>query len=86
MQRVRLHQQALKLDAIQELAQGLDLAAVVGGVGALGDRYAQAVGVQAHLGDKTSCAGGRRFQRSNPAASCHRTPECQPLQAHQAAL
>ncbi len=58
MQRVRLHEQALELDAIEKLAQGLDLAAAVGGVGALGDRHVQAVGIQAHLGDETRCAGG----------------------------
>ena len=46
MQRVGLHQQAVELDAIQQLAQGRDLAAGIGGVGVLGNRNAQRVGVQ----------------------------------------
>lgn len=39
MQRVSLDQQAAELDAIEEFAQGTDLTAGVGGVGALGDRH-----------------------------------------------
>jgi len=58
MQRVRLHQQTVQFDAIQELPQGRDLAAAIGGVGALGDGHAQRVGVEAHLGNETRCAGG----------------------------
>jgi len=58
MQCVRLHQQPLELHAIQQLAQRGDLTAGIGGVGALGDGHTQAVGVEAHLGDKTRCAGG----------------------------
>jgi len=56
MQRVGLHQQAIELDTIEELAQGRNLAAGIGGVGVSGDRYPKGVGVQAHLGDKTRCA------------------------------
>ena len=58
MQRIRLHQQSLELHPIEELTQGLDLTAGIGGVGALGDRDAQAVGVETHLSDKTRCARG----------------------------
>jgi len=58
MQRVRLHQQPTELDAIEQLAQSLDLAATVGGVGVLGDRHAEAVGIQAHLGNEPGGAGG----------------------------
>ena len=58
MQRVGLHEKALELDAIQELTQGCDFTTGIGGVGALGDRHAQAVGIQAHLGDVD--AVGRR--------------------------
>lgn len=43
MQRVGLHQQAVELDAIEELAQGRDLAAGIGGVGVLGDRHPKGV-------------------------------------------
>jgi hypothetical protein len=50
--------QLLKLPAIQQLAQRRDLTAGIGGVGALGDGHTQAVGVEAHLGDKTPSAGG----------------------------
>jgi len=39
MQRVGLHQQAIELDTLEELAQSRDLAAGIGGVGVLGDRY-----------------------------------------------
>ena len=58
MQRVGLHQQATELHAIEQLAQSADLAAAVGGVGVLGEGHAEAVGIQAHLGDKPGCAGG----------------------------
>ena len=58
MQRVGLHQQATELHAIEELPQGLDLAADICGVGVLSDGHAQAVGVQARLGDVD--AVGRR--------------------------
>ena len=57
MQRVRLHQQTFQFDSFQELPQGSDLAAGVGGVGALGDGHAQRVGVETHLSNKTHCAG-----------------------------
>ena len=57
MQRVGLHQQAVEINAIQQLAQGRDLAAGIGGVGVLGNRHAKGVGEQAHLGDKPRCAG-----------------------------
>ena len=58
MQRVSLHQQPTELHAIEQLPQSLDLAAAVGGVGALSDRDAEAVGIQAHLGDEARCASG----------------------------
>ena len=64
MQRVGLHQQAIELDTIEELAQDRDLAAGIGGVGVLGNRNAQRVGVQAHLGDKTRCARGGLIDRT----------------------
>lgn len=50
MQRVRLHQQPLELNAIEQLAQCRDLAAGIGGIGALGNGHPQAVGIQAPLG------------------------------------
>jgi len=56
MQRVSLHQKTLEVHTIEELAQGLDLTAGIGGVGALGDRYAQAVGLETHLSDKSRCS------------------------------
>ena len=58
MQRIRLQQQATELNAIEQLAQSGDLAAAVGGVGVLSDRHAEAVGIQAHLGNEPGCAGG----------------------------
>jgi hypothetical protein len=64
MQRVGLHQQAVELDAIQQLAQSRDLAAGIGGVGVLGNRNAQRVGVQAHLSDKTRCARSGLIDRT----------------------
>jgi hypothetical protein len=57
MQRVGLHQHTLKLDRLQQLAQSLDLAAGISGVGGLGDRHAQRLGIEAHLGNETRCAG-----------------------------
>jgi hypothetical protein len=58
MQRVRLHQLPVQFHPIQELTQGRDLDAGVGGEGALGDRDAQRVGVETHLGNETRSAGG----------------------------
>ena len=58
MQRVRLNQKSFQLHAIEELPQGRDFSAGVGGVGALGDRHAQRVRVEAHLGNVD--AVGRR--------------------------
>ena len=58
MQRIRLHQHSLELHPIQQLAEGRDLTAGIGGVGGLGNRHAQAVGIQAHLGNVD--AVGRR--------------------------
>ena len=66
MQRIRLHQQpnsygegcAYELHAVQQLAQRCDLAAGIGGVGALGNGHAEAAGVEACLGDVD--AVGRR--------------------------
>ena len=57
MQRVSLNQHTLKLHCLQQLAQGLDLATGIGGVGGLGNRHAQRLGVEAHLSDETCCAG-----------------------------
>jgi hypothetical protein len=56
MQRVGLHQDPVKLHRLQQLAQGLDFAAGISGVGGLGDRHTQALGVEAHLGDEPRCA------------------------------
>ena len=64
MQRVGLHQQAVELDAIQQLAQGRDLASGIGGVGVLGNRHPKGVGVQAHLSDKTRCARSGLIDRT----------------------
>jgi len=41
MQRVGLHQDPLELHRLQQLAQGLDFATGVGGIGGLGDRHAE---------------------------------------------
>jgi hypothetical protein len=57
MQRVRLHQQSLELYPIEELPQGRDLTADIGGIGALGDHHAKAVRVETHLCDKIRCDG-----------------------------
>jgi hypothetical protein len=75
MQSVCMNQQAIELDAIDELAQGRDLVAVIGGVGVMDDRYPKGVGVQAHLSDKNA-RRQRRFYRSNPAGSCRLSPAC----------
>ena len=58
MQGVRLHQHPIELNTIQQLAQGLDFPAGISGIGALGDGHAEAVGIEAHLGDVD--AVGRR--------------------------
>ncbi len=51
MQRIRLHQHSLQIDAIQQLPQRRDLTASVGGgVGALGDGDTQPAGVEADPG------------------------------------
>ena len=55
MQRDVLHQHTLKLDRHQQLAYGLDLATGIGGVGGLCNRHAQALGLEAHLGNETRC-------------------------------
>lgn len=73
MQRIGLHQQAIEINAIQQLAQGRDLAAGIGGVGVLGNHNAQRVGVQAHLGDKTLRARSGLLYRT-PAGSYRRKP------------
>jgi len=52
MQRVGMHQQAVVINAIPQLAQGRDLATGIGGVGVLGNLHAKGVGVEADLGDK----------------------------------
>jgi len=48
MQRVGLNQHPLDPHRLQQVTQSLDLAS---GVGGLGDRHAQALGVEAQLGD-----------------------------------
>ena len=58
MQRVGLDQHPCEVHTVQELPQGTDLTAGVGGIGALGDRHAQRVRVEADLGDEPGCAGG----------------------------
>lgn len=58
MQRVRLHQQPLEINPIQQLAQRRDLTTGIGGIGALLDRHAEAVGIEADLGNVD--AVGRR--------------------------
>ena len=52
MQHVGLHQDPVKLHLLQQLAQGLDFAAGVGGIGGLGDRHAQRLGIEAHLSNE----------------------------------
>ena len=58
MQGIRLDQQPFELHPIQQLAQRRDLTAGIGGVGALCDRHAEVVGIQADLSDVD--AVGRR--------------------------
>ena len=57
MQRVGLHQHPFKFNCLQQPAQGLDLATGIGGVGGLGNRHTQRLGIEAHLSDETRCAG-----------------------------
>lgn len=57
MQRVGLDQHPREIHTVQELPQGADLTAGIGGVGALGDGHAQRVGVETQLSNKTHCAG-----------------------------
>lgn len=57
MQRFGLHQNTLKFDCLQQLTLGLDLTTGIGAVGGRGNRHAQALGVEAHLGNETRCAG-----------------------------
>lgn len=64
MQRVGLHQQAVEINAIQQMVQGRDLASGIGSVGVLDNRHPKGVGVQAHLGDKTRCARGGLIDRT----------------------
>ena len=75
MQRISLHQQPIEINAIQQLAQGRDLAAGIGGVCVFGNHNAQRVGVQAHLGDKTLGARSVLLDRT-PAGSYRRKPGC----------
>ena len=58
MQRVRLHQNTRQIDALQQRPQGRCFAALVSGVGGLGDRHTQLLGIKAHLGNVD--AVGRR--------------------------
>ena len=57
MQSVGLHQNSIEFHRLQQLAQGLDFATGVGGIGGLGDRHAQRLGIEAHLSDELRCAG-----------------------------
>jgi hypothetical protein len=57
VQRIGLHQHTLQFNCLQQQAQGLDLATGIGGVGGLGNRRAQRLGAETHLGDKPRCAG-----------------------------
>ena len=56
MQRVRLHQNAFQLDCLQQLPQCLGFTACISGVGGLGNRDAQALGIEADLGNECRCA------------------------------
>ena len=56
MQRVRLHQNAFQLDCLQQLPQCLGFTACISGVGGLGNRDAQALGIEADLGNEFRCA------------------------------
>ena len=56
MQRVRLSQHALELNRVQQLPQRLGFVAGIGGVGGLGNRDAQALGIEADLGNECRCA------------------------------
>ena len=58
MQRVRQNQHPGQVHALQKLPQGSGLAASISGVGGLGDRHAERLGVKTHLGDED--AVGRR--------------------------
>jgi hypothetical protein len=64
VQRVRLHQQSLEVDAIEQLAQRRNLTAGISGVGALGNGHPKAVGVEADLGNETRCARSGLSDRS----------------------
>ena len=57
MQRVRLHQNAFQLDCLQQLPQCLGFTACISGVGGLGNRDAQALGIEADLGNECRCTG-----------------------------
>lgn len=56
MQRVRLHQHAFQRDGLQQLPQRLGFAAGISGVGGLCNRDAQALGIEADLGNECRCA------------------------------
>ena len=47
MQCIRLHQNAFQLDRLQQLPKRLGFAAGISGVGGLGNRAAQTLGIQA---------------------------------------
>jgi hypothetical protein len=56
MQRVRLNEHALQIERLQQVPQCLGFAAGISGVGGLGDRHAQALGVKADLSNECRCA------------------------------
>lgn len=62
----------LKFDCLQQPVPGLDLTTGIGGVGGLGDRQAQALGVEAHLGDvdEVGLSDGWRGRQRSTGASC----------------
>ncbi len=56
MQCVRLNQNTLQLDRLQQLPQRLGFAASISRIGGLSDRDTQALGIEAHLGNEFRCA------------------------------
>jgi hypothetical protein len=59
VQGIRLHQYVAELDAAEEALERSLLAALVSGIGGLGNGHAQRLGIQTHLGNERRC--GTRF-------------------------
>lgn len=55
MQGIRLHQYVGELDAAEEALERSRLAALVSGIGGLGNGHAQRLGLQTHLGNERRC-------------------------------